>query len=170
MTSFGETEHAATLPGGRIDDIVTDPVGRYWVRTADGTVFGGGLWNASAEVATDISLVVRDCEETRLLRSADLAAETTARSLGEACGSFDNGDTDGRINGAQATTERLTRVQRAFGGVLWVDDAGTSGCLGCDARVERTGVKDAIALHLAPFVPGELAWIDEDGGLWSGQD
>lgn len=169
VTTFGESTLSGMAQGGSVRELVTDPVGRYWAAMADGVIVTGTPWEPPVTIAQDASLLVRGCETTTW--TAGSAADVTARALGSGCDRIIEGTIEGRVAGKSVSRAPIHRVQSADGGVLWVDTAGNAGCLDCSpgagANFPETGVVDAIVLHLPPFVPGELVWIDDGGRLWA---
>lgn len=163
VSRFGDARLRAHVEGAR--ELVTDPAGRYWVLTPDGTVLKGGLWVDPEPVAEGASLLVRTCEETLWLGAAARPG-VNALDLAGACDAFIEGTEDGRVDGKVVSHSRITRVQVAGAGVLWVDEDGRTGCIHCALPAPATGVIDARVLHVAPFVKGEVAWIDREGGIW----
>lgn len=166
VTSFGNVTHLADLPGHAIADLVSDPLGTFWARTPDGDVYRGAPWSPPERVATGAVLLVRRCDETLWLGEGEAGVGVTALSLGSSCATDVAGTEDGRVQGQRVTNAPVVRVQSIEGGVLWVDASGATGCVGCDVRLPANGVVDALSLHLAPFVPSEIVWMDEGGTLW----
>lgn len=165
VDSFGGRRQEASGLGDSIADLVSDPLGRYWVRTDGGAVFTGGLWAEPTRVATDAALLVQDCESVGWLTADQLEPNVTAIGF-SSCEKQVRGYQDGGVDGSIVTHAPLVRVQSVGTGVLWVDEAHESGCMGCRTRVPHTGTRDALYLYLPPFVPGEIAWLDQEGGLW----
>lgn len=166
VTSFGETKQLADLGEGPVAELVSDPLGRFWARAGDGAVYTGGIWSSLTKVAAEAALLVRGCEATVWIPTQTLQRGVTARALFATCEAYVDGTADGRVQGRSVTSERITRVQAVDDGVLWVDSAGRAGCMDCAASPPNDGVVDAISLHLAPFIAGEVVWIDREGGLW----
>lgn len=168
VTSFGETVQLGTLGEGPILELTADPVGRFWARTQGGSIYAGGLWSSPVRVAEGARLLIRGCEETHWLSAGEGPLAVTASALSNTCDRYVDGSTDGRIGHRPVTAASIVRLQSHGQGVLWVDSSQRAGCLDCAVNVPATGVVDAIVLHIAPFVAGEVAWIDVEGGLWLG--
>ncbi len=171
VTSFGEARLLTTVGVRRVVELVSDPLGRYWAREEGGEVLTGNAWSSEVHRVGPASVLVRRCDETQLLEMADAGVGVSAISLGpNSCDTLVRGTEDGQVDGQHVTEARIARVQAVGDGVLWVDASMRAGCLGCSTRVPEAGVVDALALHLAPFVAGEVVWIDAGGTLWIAHD
>ena len=167
VTSFGERVLLASVPGEKVAELVSDPLGRYWARTEGGQVYGGDAWSPETTLVGVASVLVRGCEDTRLLNSGEVVPGVSALSLAhDSCEILVAGTVDGEVGGHNVSRARIVRVQAMKDGVLWVDADTNAGCLGCALPMSSVGVVDALPLHLAPFVAGEIVWIDADGTLW----
>lgn len=166
VTSFGEATRLTDLKVGPVHELVADPIATYWARVGAGDIHSGGIWLAPTRVGADAALLVRGCEDTSWMTAEEAGPGVTALSLAASCDAFIVGTADGHVDGHRVTTAAIRRVQAVDGGSLWVDARGRAGCLGCEAHLPSTGVVDAVSLHLAPFVTGEVLWIDEEGRLW----
>lgn len=169
ITTYGESQQIASLPGS-VREAVASPDGQFTVRVEGHGVFSGSPWHDPVRISETGRLLVRDCEKTSWdTRSGDLE-RTTARTLGRQCGQVIQGTRDGFVDETRVSDAAIVRVQIVETGILWVDGDGASGCLGCERQPPPTGVRDAISLHLAPFVPDEFAWIDPEGTIWAGYE
>ena len=180
VSSFGD-QRALTRLASEPVELVTDPLGVWHARLADGRVFAGGLWGAPEQVGEGARLLLRDCEQTRIFIRSDLGApgaEPAGAEPGDdvvalglaTCEQILTGTASGLVEGQAVSSAPIRHVQRAGDGALWVDAEGHAGCLGCASPVPREGVVDAAPLHVVPFLPGEFAWIDEGGAVWIDAD
>lgn len=166
VSTFGDQRPLTRLDGAPLE-LVTDPLGAWHARLADGDVVAGGIWAKPIRVASGARLLLRDCEDARWYQEDSLEFSREVSALGlSTCDHVITGTTAGLVEGQPVSDAAIRRVQSVGEGVLWVDDAGRAGCLRCSSPVPAEGVIDAVALHVAPFLLGEFAWIDAGGTIW----
>lgn len=165
VSAFGDTRRIGAISSGAVEDLVTEPSGRFWLRTMDGSVYSGSPWS-EPELSGTAALIVRDCGATSLV-SQEEAGDATVFDIGGDCVRRLVGTRAGGVSGEQVSGSAITRVQSRGSGFLWVDAEHRLGCSACTLPDVEGRVVDAITMHLAPFVPGEVVWVDEGGVLWS---
>lgn len=168
VSAFGDTTRlTADLETG-VEELVSDPLGGFWARASDGSIHGGNVWASTTRRVGAGAILLRRCEDTVWLTTGEAGPGVSALALGAgSCGTLVTGTADGRIDGRAVSEASIVRAQAIEGGVLWVDADRHAGCLGCSLPVPPRGVVDAASLHLAPFVAGEVVWIDTEGTLWT---
>lgn len=169
VTSFGDQKRVGSVPAG-IVEAVADPDGQYFLGVEGYGIYQGGLWTDPISVSPSGEMLLRTCETTVWNERTTPDQEVTARALGANCGEIIEGTSTGVAATESVSHAPITRIQQTNQGVLWVDNLGAAGCIGCDHTPPSAGVMDAITLHLLPFVPGEFAWIDAESTLWAGYE
>ncbi len=169
VDAFGEQQALAGEHGSPVRELSASPLGSWWAQLDDGRLLTGTHWSApSVQLHPSLRGMVVGCDGLHL--STDAAPEPWIEGVSAVafagCGEYHLGTVDGSVAGQSVSTAAIRRVQPLGEGLVWVDAEGRTGCLGCTHRLPREGVVDAIATWQAPFLDGELVWLDRDGMLW----
>lgn len=167
IDAFGRLREVETALGAPVIDLVGGPQGEWWALLDGGRLVRGTAWSAGVPVQDGVVGIVIGCEGLVIGTTEDPGLWTSGvRTVAfGGCEQSLVGGLDGRIDGQVVSTHAIRRIHARPEGLVWIDDSGATSCPGCQDRLPAEGVVDAWFPWEAPWVRGEVVWIEADGDL-----